>query len=97
MLLDEVNNGHLNTLYDFQTRLYKIGKNNDLYRLILLKNEKGENALQIASRLRDSYFYEAFTLNNIDAIDVYEMFENIVHLFGEIIYLHSKSHSNSLI
>jgi hypothetical protein len=87
ILFQSIDDGILTNINDFCTMLKSSVRNGDeLHDLINTKNERGENSIDTATRLRDKYFYEAFTLKNIDAIDLYELYENIIHFLYEIVY-----------
>lgn len=96
ILFESVNEGSLTNVHDFYDRLRSIACQsnviNDLYDLIIIKNQNGENAFETATRLRDEYFYQAFTLKQYHVLDLYELYENILHLLGEIVYLHEKKY-----
>lgn len=93
ILFESVNEGSLTNVHDFYIRLKSLPVGaNDLYDLIILKNTNGENAFDIATRLRNDYFYQAFTLKHDHALDLYELYENILHLLGEIVYLYQKNY-----
>lgn len=91
ILFESVNEGSLTNVHDFYIRLKSL-VTNELYDLIILKNEKGENSVDTAIRLRNMYFYEAFTLKHDYALDLYELYENILHLLGEIVYLYQQNY-----
>ncbi len=90
VLFESIDDGSLTNINDFYMRLKSV-VTDDLYESIVQKNKNGENALDIAIRLRNKYFYDTFTLKHIDSLDLYELYENIVHLFGEIIYAYQKN------